>query len=161
MPTIGEVPRSAWVLAWSCLVSQLASLAERGFTDPTSALISAPLSALVVWWISSGVLRARMGRVWFAGILMALLTLLGVVALFVEPSPWLLVLVVIQAVALVALVDYTRSEFFAQLRTQPKGGFPALGSLLAIAVVVGVLGGLTTPPGNDGDQSGFHIRIGL
>jgi hypothetical protein len=67
VPTRHEVPQSAWVLGWACLAGQVASLVERGATDGDSALFSVPLSALVVAWVSHGVLRARMIRVWSPG----------------------------------------------------------------------------------------------
>lgn len=101
--TTHEVPGSAWVLGWACLAGQVASLFQRGPTDVLSALISVPLSALVVAWVSSGVLRARTVR-----------TCLAVILLL----------------------------------------------LMALAFVVGALGGLTAAPADDG-RSGFHIRVGL
>ena len=55
-------------------------MAERGATTAESAFISVPLSALLV---SHGVLRARMFRVWFAGFILLLMALFGVVALAV------------------------------------------------------------------------------
>ena len=160
-PTTHEVPQSAWVLGWACLAGQVASLAGRGVTDIDSALISVPLSALVVTWVSYGVLRARMVRTWFAGILLLLMVLFGLFGLFFDTSLPALVGVVAGVVALAALLAYTRSDCFARLREEPRRTGPAFGGLVAIAVVVGALGGLATAPGADEQQVGFHIWIGL
>ena len=75
-PVVDEVPQSAWVLGWACLVGQVATLLDRGVTGADSMLLSAPLSALAVGWVSYGVLRARLVRTWFAGILLGLVALL-------------------------------------------------------------------------------------
>jgi len=152
------VPQSAWVLGWACLAGQVASLVERGATDGDSALFSVPLSALVVAWVSHGVLRARMIRVWFAGILLLLTAFFGLLGLVADASLSALVAAVAGVVALVALVAYTQTDCFASLRQDKKSAGPAFGGLVAIAIVVGALGGLTAVPG---EQSGFHVRIGL
>jgi uncharacterized membrane protein len=159
-PTKHEVPQSAWVLGWACLAAQLASMAERGTTDGGSALISVPLSALVVAWVSYGVLRARMVRVWFAGILLLLIALFSIVGLFSDASLPAVVGAVASVVAFAALLVYTRGDCFARLREEPRGPGPAFGGLVAIAVVVGALGGLAASTGAD-EQAGFHVRIGL
>lgn len=156
-----EVPQSAWVLGWACLAGEVATLVDRGATDAASALISVPLSALVVAWVSYGVLRARMVRVWFAASLLLLTALFGLVALVVDPALSTLVGVVTGVVAFAALLVYTRSDCFAWLHEGPPRKIPALGGLVAIAVAVGALGGLAATPGADDQQSGFHIRIGL
>jgi len=160
-PTTHEVPQSAWVLGWACLAGQVVSFAERGTTDAVSALISVPLSALVVAWVSYGVLRARMVRVWFAGILLLLMALLSLLGLFPDASLPAFLETVARVVAFVALVAYTRSDCFARLRQDPRGTAPAFGGLVAIAVVVGTLGGLAAAAGADGQEPGFHFRIGL
>jgi hypothetical protein len=160
-PVIDEVPTSAWVLGWACLASQLVALLDRGTTDADSALLSVPLSALVVGWVSYGVLRARMVRTWFAGVLLGLMALLGVVALLVGPSPWDLVGAVTGVVAFVALVAWTRTDVFARLREDPQRLGQSFGALVALAVTVGALGGLTLAPGDERQGSGVHIRIGL
>ena len=158
-PLTHELPPSAWVLGWASLVGELASLAERGTTDAGSALISVPLSALVVGWVSYGVLRARMVRTWFAGIVLLLMALLGLVGLVLDGSLIALVEVASSVVAFVALLAYTRSDRFAELRAEPQRPVPALGGVMALAVVVGALGGLTAAAGDQGP--GVHIRISL
>lgn len=159
--TTPAVPQSAWVLGWACLAGEVATLVERGTTDADSALLSVPLSALVVAWVSYGVLRARMVRVWLAAVLLLLTALFGLVALLAEASVSAVVGAVTSVVAFAALLVYTRSQCFAQLHEEPRGKVPALGGLVAMAVVVGALGGLATDPGADDHQSGFHVRVGL
>jgi hypothetical protein len=159
-PTTHEVPQSAWVLGWACLTGQVASLGERGVTDAVSALVSVPLSALVVAWISYGVLRARMVRAWLAGILLLLMALFSLLGLAMDASLTAFIAAVTSAVAFGALLAYTRSDCFARLREEPRRTVPAFGGLVIIAVVVGAFGGLAAVPGADG-QSGFHFRIGL
>jgi hypothetical protein len=154
-----EVPASAWVLGWACLAAQVVSLSERGATDLVSALISVPLSALVVAWVSWGVLRARTVRTWLAAILLLVVALLAVLGLVVDVSLSAVVGAVASVVAVVALVAYTRTDWYAGLRGETQRGIPALRGLVVLAVVVGGLGGLTTAPGDEG--SGFHVRVGL
>ncbi len=158
--TTHEVPGSAWVLGWACLAGQVASLFQRGPTDVLSALISVPLSALVVAWVSSGVLRARTVRTCLAVILLLLMALFGVLGLVVDISLSAVVVAVAAVVAVVALVAYARSDWYAGLRGETRQAVPALGGLVALAFVVGALGGLTAAPADDG-RSGFHIRVGL
>jgi hypothetical protein len=160
-PTVDDVPRSAWVLGWACFAGQVAALLARGTTDADSALLSVPLSALVVGWVSYGVLRARLVRTWFAGILLGISALLGGVGLLLEPSPANLVAVATSAVAFAALLAYTRTAAFARLREDPRALGQAFGPLVALAVTVGALGGLTLAPGDDRQGSGFNVRIGL
>lgn len=160
-PATHEVPRSAWVLGWASLTGQVATLAERGANATESALISVPSSAPVVAWVSYGVLRARMVRVWLAGVLLLLMALFGLVGLVGDASLSALVAAAAAVVAFAALLGYTRSDCFALLREEPRRPAPAFGGTVALAVTVGALGGLTATPSADEQQSGFHIRIGL
>ena len=61
---LDRLPTSAWVLGWTCLLAQVLALAERGVSrsDPFWVVLSMVLGALVVGWVSSGVLCARTGR---------------------------------------------------------------------------------------------------
>lgn len=154
------VPSSAWVLGWASLAAQLVTLADRGPASGESALLSVPLSALVVWWVSSGVLRARMVRTWMAGIVLLLVAVLGPISLLVEPSPLSILGAITGVVAFAAFVSYVRSDLFAQLRAEPARTPAAFGGLLALAVTVGALGGLTAPPTPD-QQPDRQVRIGL
>ncbi|HYF73417.1 MAG TPA: hypothetical protein VD864_11390 [Nocardioides sp.] len=160
-PAAYAVPGSAWLLGWACLASQLVSLADRGSATVESALLSVPLSALVVAWVSSGVLRARLVRTWFAGIILLLVALFGLVAVVVDPSPLTLLEVLTRVVAFGAFADYVRSDLFASLREDPSRAGPDLSGLVALAVLVGALGGLTAPAGPADRESDFHVWIGL
>lgn len=161
-PTPPRVPGSAWLLGWACLAAQVVSFAGRGATDAESAFVSVPLNALVVAWVSYGVLRARMVRTWLAGIIIGLVSLLALIELVVSPSVVVFAHAATSAVALAAFVAYLRSECFAHFRAQPDGGGPDLAGLVTLAVVVGALGGLTVDdPGPGEGDSGFHVRIGL
>ena len=154
-----ELPQSAWVLGWASLISQLATLADRGAANAESALISVPLSALVVWWVSRGVLRARAVRTWLAGILLGLVALLSVVGLFADTSVFDLVTAITATVAFAAFWSYTQIDCFARMREQPDRTVPDLGGILMLAIVVGALGGLTAQVDDQGP--GFHVRVGL
>jgi hypothetical protein len=164
-PVIDDVPRPAWVLGWASLAAQVLALADRGLTDADSALLSAPLSALVVGWVSYGVLRARLVRTWLAAIVLGLVALLGLVSLVLsvgDASLLDVVSAVTGIVAFAALVAWTRTDVFRRLREDPRRAGPAFGTLVALAVTVGVLGGLTADPGDQrrGDN-GFHVHVGL
>ena len=160
--TAEKVPGSAWLLGWASLAAQLVALADRGFANVPSAAVSVPLSALVVTWVSYGVLRARMVRVWLAGIILGLVSLFGLIALVVGPSLGELAEAVTSFVALGAFVTYLQSECFARYRAEPDRAGPDLTGLVSLALVVGALGGLTaTESGPADSSSGFHIRIGL
>lgn len=154
-----ELPQSAWVLGWASLISEVATLAERGGTNAESAVLSVPLTALVVWWVSRGVLRARMVRTWFAGILLGLVALLSVVGLFADTSVFDVVTAITAIVAFAAFWSYTQSTCFARIREQPDRTVPDLGGILMLAIFVGALGGLTAPVAHQGP--GLHVRIGL
>lgn len=159
-----EMPGSAWLLGSACLAGQVVTLVDRGLTESDAALISASLSALVVAWVSYGVLRARTVRTWLAGILLALMALLGLVDLLTDASLSDLVGAAASVTALAALVAYTRTDVFAVLREHPNRPAPplgGLGGLVALAIVVGALGGLTAVPDARQGQSGFHVRVGL
>ena len=117
-----------------------------------------PLSALVVAWVSSGVLRARTVRTWLAGILLVLGALFGGLGLLEDTSLLAVVRVVAIVVAAVALVAYTRSDWYAGLR-ETRRRVPALGGLVALAFLVGALGGLTAAP--DTDEVRVYNRVGL
>jgi hypothetical protein len=160
--TVEDVPGSAWLLGWASLAGQLVTLAERGPANLPSALISVPLSALVVAWFSYGVLRARMVRTWIAGILLGLMSLLSLVALVVEPSLGVLAEAGTIIVAFGAFLAYIQSDCFARYRAEPDRVGPDLAGLVTLAVVVGALGGLTAANHGPADQqSGFNVWVGL
>jgi heme A synthase len=155
-------PRSAWALALSCLAGAVVGLAGRGFShaDGFWILVSVALSALVVGWVSSGVLRARTGRLVFAGVLLGIEGLVGLLAVVVElPTPSVTaVLDLATSIASIAsLAAFCRTGFF---RLQRSGAVsaPAIEGLLLVAVAVGALGGLAAPA--QGDGPGIQVHVG-
>ncbi|MTB95722.1 hypothetical protein GGQ22_11555 [Nocardioides sp. zg-579] len=156
-----DVPTSAWVLAWASVVMQLTALAERGAANGEAALISVPLSALVVAWFSAGVIRARMVRTWLAGIVLLLVTIGSVVDLVTGPPLLDLVGTAAAVAAFAAFVSYVRSDCFAALRADRDASPSGLGGLVAVAILVGALGGLIAPLDGPDQGPGVHLRIGL
>lgn len=155
------VPPSAWVLGWASVAMQLVTLADRGIASEESALVSVPLAALVIAWVSAGVVRARMVRTCLAGIVLLLVTIAGVIDLVDGASPLELAGTAAAAVALGAFVSYVRSDCFGALRADRRAVPPGFGSLVVLAAVVGVLGGFTAPVDDPSRGSGVHLRIGL
>ncbi|NHC24685.1 hypothetical protein G6553_16085 [Nocardioides sp. IC4_145] len=152
------VPPSAWVLAWASVVMQLVTLADRGTAGEQSALVSMPLAALLVAYVSAGVIRARMVRTWLAGIVLVLVVLASVIDLVTGPSLTELLGTGAAVVALGAFVSYLRSDCFARLRADRDASPAGLGGLVALAALVGALGGLTAPV-EPGQEPGVHLRI--
>ena len=162
--TAARMPPSAYVFAWLCLVAQLPALATRGVSDADGVwvLLSMVLSALVVGWFAIGVLRGRTVRLVLAWIIVALGTVLtgvGVVVHLSHPSGWDLLLLLVSIGQIGALAAFCSTPYFQWRRAQPSAPGPDIGALVAIAVVVGLLGGLTAPA--DGDRSPVQLRVGL
>ncbi|MDN4173148.1 hypothetical protein QWY28_09360 [Nocardioides sp. SOB77] len=155
------VPASAWALAWASVAMQLVTLVDRGVADEEAALVSVPLSALVVAFVSAGVVRARMVRTCLAGIILLLVAVTSVIELVAGPSLLELVGTATAAVALAAFVSYVRSDCFAALRADRDAAPSGLGGLVAIAVLVGALGGLTAPVDRPDQGPGLHLRLDL
>lgn len=158
-----RVPAAAWALAWICLAGQVLALVLRGpsASDPSSVLVSVVLSALVVGWVSAGVVRARPGRFWFAAILFGLMAVLGVVSVVVqlpETDPGELLELGFSVAQLGALVALSRTAYFRALRADPSRA-PDVAGLVLVAIVVGALGGLTAPSiGQDGPRQ-VQVRL--
>jgi hypothetical protein len=131
-PTTHEVPGSAWVLGWACLAGQVVSFADRGATDLVSALVSVPLSALAVAWVSWGVLRARTVRTWLAAILLLLVAVFALLGLAVDVSLPAVLGALVSVVAVVALLAYTRTDWYADQRTETRRRIPALQGLVVL-----------------------------
>jgi hypothetical protein len=148
------------VLAWASVVMQLVTLADRGTAGEQSALVSMPLAALLVAYVSAGVIRGRMVRTWFAGIILVLVVIGGVIELVAGPSLLELLGTVAAGVALAAFVSYLRSDCFARLRADRRAALPAgFIGLVVLAALVGALGGLTAPFDSSGQNDGVHLRI--
>lgn len=157
-----SIPRSLWVLAWASLAGQVVLIAQRGLRpdDEVSVLLSVVLGALLVGWISAGVVRARTGRLVFVHVVLGLTVLFGMATLFFSRSAddvvSALVALAMSLTQLGALLRFRTTEWFAWQRGRPpvhEG--PAISGLVLIAVVVGALGGLV----GDGVEDGFHVRI--
>jgi hypothetical protein len=137
-------------------------LADRGVSRSGPVLLSVILTALVVAWFASGVLRGRRVRAGIVAVLLVLGVLLqiaGIVSGTVEPGSLLqLAVAVVQLGALRAVCrsGYFRAQQLPAACRRPAG--PEIGALLALAVVAGALGGLTAPPGDDVRP---QLRIGL
>jgi hypothetical protein len=145
------VPTAAWALAWSCLAEQVLVLGERGAqSSATGMLLSALIGAVVVAWVSNGVLTARRGRlilVWAMFVLGAILY--GVALLDASPagaSDWRLVHFASSLVQLACLAWFTNTEYFAWQRSRPRAPAAGLGGLILVAVLVGALGGVIGSP---------------
>jgi heme A synthase len=153
------------VLAWVCLLGQVVSLAERGFSrsGELSVLLSMLLSALVVGWVSAGVLRGRTGRLVLVWILFVAGLVLGFFGVLEELSrvPALAVLQLAVLVAqVVVLAVFCQSDYVRRQRARPSPARePSIAALVLVAVVVGLLGGLTAAP--DGGSRPPQVRIGL
>lgn len=146
------LPRSIWVVAWASLAGQVALLLRRGgrLDDEVSLILSVVLGALVVGFISAGVVRARTVRLVLAWVVLVLSAIFGVIGLFTVDDltrvAFNAVSLATTAMALVGLAAFSRTDWYAWQRTRPpaRDGAP-IGKLVAIGVLVGVLGGLTGP----------------
>lgn len=141
------------MVAWASLVGQTAILlwrGGRGDDDETSVLISMVLGALVVGYVSAGVVRARTVRLVLAWVVLVLSGVAELIALaFVDDlarAAFYAFSLGTTVVALAGLVRFRRSDWYAWQRTRPPTyvGAP-IRHLVAIGVLVGVLGGWQVP----------------
>lgn len=163
-PAGGRMPRSAYVFAWLCLVAQLVQLAHRGLSrsDGVWVFLSMALSALVLSWIAAGVLRGRTVRlvlVWILIVLGTVLTGLGIVFDLSGTSGWDLLDLLLALGQVAALAAFCSTDYFQWQRAHPSVPGPDITALVALAFVVGLLGGLTAP--GSGDNPPTQLRIGL
>ena len=147
------VPASIWWFAWSCVVGQVLELARRGAQSEDNWPLSMVLGALLVAFISYGVIRARWVRFWLVVVLIGLACILEAVALVDSPSGWTAFALALSIVQAFLLHRYTTSPLFEHHRQRREGG-PSLAPLVAVAALVGVLGGVlgaeqTVGPGID------------
>lgn len=161
--TTPPLPRSIWVVAWASVAGQTVLLVRQGLRldDEVSLVLSVVLGGLLVGYVSAGVVRARTVRLvlaWVVLLLSALGELVGLVSVDDGGRAVLAVLsLATTAVALVGLVRFRDTDWYAWQRTRPSAheGAP-IGQLVAIGVLVGVLGGLTGPVDDGLD---VHIRV--
>lgn len=161
---VPPLPRSIWVVAWISLVGQAGALAFRGanYENEVSLVGSMLLGAVLVGWVSAGVVRARTVRVVVVWIVLVLSGITEVVAVFStnDSTPLLqaLLSLVTTVVTLAALAKFQGSEWWRWQRTRPsKEVGPPITGLVAIAVLVGVLGGVM---GVDEDGFNFTVNVG-
>lgn len=158
-PEPSQVPAAAWALAWSSLAGQLLLLAEVGAKPVGLGMaVSMLVGALLVRWVALGVLTARTGRLVIAWVLLALLLLAYLVEAVDGGTDailgWPGVHLVAAAASVASLAWFTRSGYFAWQRGRPDAPGPSLAPLVAIAVLVGVLGGVVNTP-----QVGTGVRV--
>jgi len=146
------LPRSIWVVAWASLAGQAVLLMQQGgrLDDEVSVFLSVVLSALVVGYVSAGVVRARTVRLVLAWVVLVLSAIVGLVGLIPVDLGRQTALDVVSlattAVALVGLAMFRRTDWYAWQRAKPSANEGApIGQLVVIGVLVGVVGGLTGP----------------
>ena len=159
-PTTGDgpaIPTSAWAFGWSFVGAQVLELVRRGAQDESAWFLSALLGIVLVTFFAHGVMRARMIRFWIVVVLIGLMVVLGTVGLLLDPTAWGAVSVAIAIVQAALLRSYARSAWFAWQRTRPAGG-PSLAPILAVAVLVGGLGGVLGASTQAADD--LTVRVG-
>lgn len=116
-------PASIWVVAWASLVGQVLALADRGPNDSDVVAVSAVIGAVVVGWVSAGVVRARTVRLVLAWVVLVLSALAGTIEVVSsDPSTsWFLTLasLVATVVALAGLNAFRGTEWYRWHRTRP------------------------------------------
>ncbi|WP_141014439.1 hypothetical protein [Nocardioides sambongensis] len=157
------LPRSIWVVAWASLVVQVMILVRQGvrLDDEVSLVASVVIGALVVGYVSAGVVRARTVRLVVAWVVLLLGVAAGIAGLVSAGDP---AEVVLSATSLAAtgaaiggLAAFHRTAWFDWQRTRPSTDEGArIGRLVAIGLLVGVLGGLIGPVDN-----GLDVRINV
>lgn len=158
-----SLPRSIWVVAWASLAGQVLWLLGRGvrLDDDLSLLVSVVLGALLVGYVSAGVVRARTGRLVLAWVVLVLGGLTELVGIFFHDDPGAIAFAVLSftttALALGGLWRFRHTEWYAWQRTKPstREGAP-IGQLVGIGVVVGAMGGLMGPL-----DDGVEMRVDL
>lgn len=164
-PDLSFPRASAWALACSCLVSQLLAMVDRGFNRSEEAWValSMVLSALVVGWVSAGVLRARTGRLVVAWLVFGFGLIVvgaGVIDQLPTPSGMTVLELAVSLAQVAALAAFCGSAYFQRQRSSnAQGEVPPIVGLVLVAVVVGGLGGLTAPA--NGENPPHQLRVGL
>ena len=156
------LPTSIWVVAWASLAGQAALLLERGIRldHGFSLVLSVLLGALLVGYVSAGVVRARTVRLVIAWVVLGLSAFGEAFGLMGVDDPGEAILVVLavvtSAVALGGLAKFRNTDWYAWQRTKPSAhaGAP-IGRLVAIGVLVGALAGIIGP----GDDNKIDVHI--
>lgn len=150
------IPKEAWLLAWTCLLGQVVNLAQNGRQDDNLLLPSMLLGAAVVAFFAHGVLRARMVRVVIVAILFGLGLLFFLIGAIDEPGAGTMINLVVSAAEVAFFVAFLRTPYFAWQRTRPKEPGPSLAGLVAIAVLVGAIGGVI-----GASDEGFRAEVSV
>lgn len=167
------LPSSIWVVAWASLAGQALLLAWQGVRpdDEFSLVLSVVLGALLVGYVSAGVVRARTVRLAFAWIVLVLTLIAELVGLVsvadLGQAAKVAMSLATTALALAGLERFRRTEWYAWQRMKPSAHEGArIGGLVAIGVLVGVLGGLIGPfddrldvPIRVADRTGVQMRF--
>jgi hypothetical protein len=144
------LPASLWVVAWASLAGQAVRLAQEGVRpdgEETSLVLSVVLGALVVGFVSAGVVRARRVRLVVAWVVLVLSLVVDLVDLASADRGGQVATSVLSlattVAALAGLAWFRRTDWYAWQRQKPpaRAGAP-IGRLVAIGMLVGVLGGL-------------------
>jgi hypothetical protein len=155
------LPTSIWMVAWASLAGQSVLLIQLGSRrdDAWSIFLSVVLGALVVGYVSAGVVRARTVRLMIAWIVLVLDLFGGLAELARVDDAGQAALAVVSLtatlVALAGLATFRHTAWYAWQRTQPspREGAP-IGGLVAVAVIVGVLAGLAGPV-----ERGLNVNV--
>ncbi len=146
------LPRSIWVVAWASLAGQMVLLVQQGvrFDDEVSLIVSIVLGALLVGYVSAGVVRARTVRLVLAWVVLVLSLLGEVVGLAwvddLGQATLALLSLVTTVAALAGLARFRRTDWYAWHRTKPSAHEgPSIAQLVAIGALVGMLGGVAGP----------------
>ncbi|MCZ4500344.1 MAG: hypothetical protein JWQ74_2899 [Marmoricola sp.] len=150
-----KVPAVAWAFALSCLGGQLLSVAHYGRDESNQLELSMLLGAVVIGWFAYGVLRARKVRVVLVWIVYVLASLGQVIGFMAEPSGWGLVELVVALAQFTLFVRFTRTDYYRWQGARPATVGPSLAGLVAVAMLVGALGGVV-----GAQDDGFHARFG-
>lgn len=140
-----QIPPVLWAFALSYLVSQLMNLAYYGTRSGQSVILSVLLGAVIVTLVSYGVVRARPVAFWFVAVLVVLALVFELIGLSGGADLWDGVNVLISGAQVALLYAYRKTEWYVWQRTKPSDG-PSLVPVLAIAALVGVLGGVVDSP---------------
>jgi hypothetical protein len=148
MDATPPLPRSIWVVAWASLAGQVLLVLRHGgrVDDEASQVLSMAFGALLVGYVSAGVVRARRVRIVLAWIALAL-AFIGALADLVSVDDLgqlahAVLALAAGAVSLVGLAKFGRSDWYAWQRTRPSARDGAsIGRLVVVGVLVGGLGG--------------------
>lgn len=157
------LPSSIRVVAWASLAGQVLLVVRQGVRhdDEVSLVLSVVVSALLVGYVSAGVVRARTVRLVLAWVVLVLGLIAGLVGLIsaddLSRAAVAVLSLTITAVALAGLARFRHTDWYAWQRTRPPvhAGAP-IGQLVAIGVLVGVLGSIAGPV-----DDGLHMRINV